>query len=81
MTLDSYKPYENWLGGNDLMALERAHARINFALRNFRISYRDRERLQEMLLAGSLLEYEQIRENWAELCSVSRPPLWKEMAR
>lgn len=67
MDLDSYKPYENWLGGNDLEALNRAKSRLHMALKNPELPARDRERCNELLKAESIVDYERIRDAWSEL--------------
>jgi hypothetical protein len=71
--LDNYKPFEHPYCGNDLAALEKAHKRCRAALGNPKLSWRDRERLQEMLGATDIKTYEQVREHWCELAAVLPP--------
>lgn len=65
--LDNYRPWESHLCGNDLLALEKAHARCRVAMNNPALSWLERERAREMLSAGSLVELESIKAAYAEV--------------
>lgn len=57
----------DWAGGNDLAALEAAHARCHAIIGWPYTPPFYRERCLELLQATTIQEYEQTRANWDEL--------------